>query len=249
MVGRGRDRLTVQQETAYPFADTLCFRFSGRAGASVRFAVRIPGWCKKPRVWVNGEVVRVTAPAGSFFHLPGAIHGGDTVEVQLSFAVRVERGPENSRGVVWGPLVLALPVAAQSERVADDPRSNEDFPAWTLMPAGAWNYGIGRDGVRAWRAARPVMRPFVGNPWETEQAPIVLEVPVRKIPGWKLERARRLTLGHGERKRVVEGPFTFTPELPSKVVREGAARRDTLVGLVPLGATRLRMTWLPVVPT
>jgi hypothetical protein len=244
-VGRGAQRLTVRQETTYPFSDTVRFRVEGRSSATRLFAVRIPGWCKKPRLRVNGKAVRITARAGCFFRLPEPVRGGDIVELQLPFSVRVERGPDDSRGVVWGPLVLTLPVGERWERVAD-PRSNEDFPAWTLMPQGAWNYGISREVLRTLRKARPELRPLTGNPWETGHAPVVLAVPVKKIPGWKLERARRLTLGHGARKRVVEGPFVFTPSLPSKAVREGAARRDTLVGLVPLGAARLRVTWLPV---
>ncbi|HMO50040.1 MAG TPA: glycoside hydrolase family 127 protein [Kiritimatiellia bacterium] len=242
--GRGRSTMTVVQETDYPFSHRIAFRFCGGDASSFAFSFRVPGWSRRPLVRLNGRRLTRAFVPETFATITRAWRDGDVLEVVLRPSVRMVRGPEDSVAFTWGPLVFSHGVEYHASRESSDARSSDAFPAWTLLPAQSWNYGITRsDGKHAVLGHKP--HPVPANPWTLDSAPVYLDVSARKIPGWRLRRMKRLVVGHGDRKRVIEGELAFMPTMPSAAARGKASRKATIVRLAPYGSTRLRVTWFP----
>jgi DUF1680 family protein len=243
VLGRGKDALTVRQETAYPFDDRITFHFATKQPRTRSFSFRIPGWCRHATATLNGRPIRRTLRAGTFITLRRVFRDGDRIELQLPMKLRTEKGPEQSIGFTLGPLVLALPVAEKATIVPDD-RSTAAFPAWTLEPASPWNYGVGK------KQATPRVHRTDGSayPFDPASSPIHVPIQVVRIPGWQLIRKKKLVLRHGDKVRIREGRIIFMPAMPDAALRRKAAKRPgETVTLVPYGATRLRIAWFPVV--
>ncbi len=237
--------LTITATTAYPFDDAITWQFSCPELAYLRFSFRIPGWCRKPAVTLNGKPLKCTLTPGTFATLTRMVRDGDTLTLRLPRTLRQETGPENSAAYSYGPLVMALHVPEDRTVEATDKRSSSDFPAWTMTPTSGWNYGVSA-GAASLRASRVETSPVTQNPWDSEHPPVRVWVPARKIPGWRIQRKRRLINRWRDKTEVIEGPIDFTPPLPPEVVRSTASHKQEMIALLPLGATRLRLTWLPV---
>jgi hypothetical protein len=246
-LGRGTSAMTITQQTEYPFSDRIIFRFSGKTPVRFPFTFRIPGWCENPEVAVNGKTWRGRCEAGTFVTVHRAFKNGDCIELTLPSAPRLVRGPEQGAGVEWGPLVLALRIRENMTVEKLDARSNCDFPAWTMEPASPWNVALVL-GNRRQRHLHGLVekRMLTGYPWEAETTPWRLYVPVRRVPGWRVQKRKKLVLRWGDKKRVHEGNIQFMPPLPDKEALARANARVTMAELVPYGATRLRITWFPV---
>lgn len=244
--GRGASQVSITEETTYPFGDRITFRFSVRRPTRFPFTFRIPGWCTDASVTINGRAWKKKLRMGTWATLERIFADGDVVELHLPRELKMVRGPEKGWGVEWGPLVLSLDVVTRRTIERDD-RSTEDFPAWTMMPASAWNVALVKDRRGLPKGAEWLPAPASGNPWDAATTPLRLRVIARRVPGWKIEKKKRLVLQHGDKKRIIRGDIQFTPPLPDANILARASRREETVTLVPLGATRLRVTWFPVV--
>jgi len=243
-IGQGASRISISQETEYPFSDRIAFRFSCRKPLSFKFTFRIPGWCRKPQVFVNGKILKRKWASGTFCSIQRIYRDGDVIELHLPKSPVVVRGPEDGVGIEWGPLVMSLNIR-DKRKVEKDPRSTEEFPAWTMEPVSPWNYGLITGKRRNLNDIRVETGPIIGNPWDAEHTPVRMYVPARRIPGWHLIRKKKLVQKHGDHTRVHEGNIVFTPSLPENAVRAKASSRIETIQLIPFGATRLRMTWFP----
>ena len=246
LYGPGRVKLdaalSIEQETDYPFRPQVRFHFHCKKPRQLDFQFRIPAWCTGVHVRLNGKPLRRAWKPGTFASLRRTFQNRDCLEVHFDYGVETIEGPEQSVGFVWGPLVMALPIKAKRRIERNEPRSSKEFPAWNLQPASAWNYGV--------TAPLPeydlVYATPTKYPWEV--APVRLRIPAHRIAGWKLQERKRLVHRWRKWRKVIEGPLHFTPGMPSKSARARAARKEEFIELVPLGATQLRMTWLPRLP-
>ena len=57
-------KITIAEETDYPFRDHISFRFKTARPVAFNFHCRIPQWCSKQRLPVNGEHFTRHAKAG-----------------------------------------------------------------------------------------------------------------------------------------------------------------------------------------
>lgn len=246
-VGRGVAALRIIEETHYPFDERIRFTFHARRARPLRFTFRIPVWCGDARASVNGRALRRKLTPGGFVTVRRVFKDGDQLDLHLPRAWTLTREPERGVGVEWGPLVFALRIGERWCRDHADRKSSRDFPAWNLFPAAPWNYALVLGRRRALVNPDMLVRAFTDQPWDPDQTPLVLCLPARRIPGWRVERKRRLTEKHEGQKRHRTGPFVFTPALPDKASLARAARRLETIEMVPLGATRLRLAVFPVV--
>ncbi len=217
-VGDGQ-RVTICEETSYPFSDEVCFIV--RAPHAVRFplAIRIPAWATAPAIAVNGEEIPCDAGVVT---ITRAWQDGDQLVVRLPMPVRLSRRERGAVGVERGPLVYALGLGEDWRKVGGvDP-----YADYEVHPTTPWNYGLRLDPAAPERSVRVLERPAGCQPWARDGAPIALGVEGKRIPGW--------TLRDGVSDDIPE--TGLSPATPPEALT-----------LVPFGCARLRVALFPLV--
>ena len=110
-------KVTVQQVTDFPYADTtkLIVKGSGRFDVNVR----VPDWAKRGVVVkINGRDEAVKAVPGTYLTLARTWRDNDTIEVKMPFTFHLDHlmDQPNVASVFYGPVLLA---AEESEARTD----------------------------------------------------------------------------------------------------------------------------------
>lgn len=225
-VGDGTE-VTVSEETRYPFDDTVILKVSTSKTVAFPLYLRVPEWCKQPRLMINGRLAGEVADGPGFVKIDRAWNEGDRVELRLPMVVRVRRWEEN-RGfasIHRGPLTYSLFIEERAERHG----GTDAWPAWDLFPESPWNYGLVLPRSIGARSFATVKRPWPSDdhPWVADRAPIAITATGRRIPAWTLDE-------RGLVREVRQGPIRSTEKAEQ-------------ITLVPMGAARLRISAFPVI--
>lgn len=230
----GNCEVEMTEDTNYPFEEQVRFSVDFKKGkkATFPFRLRVPSWCEKAVVKVNGELWK-TYEGGQVVEISREWRSGDKVTLDLPMEVTCGRWYENSVAIERGPLVYALRIGEDWRKVVDE---NPAKPAWKeyyeVYPTTPWNYAFPEVNVKPGRLASEFKvvkkQPDGAYPWNLENAPIEIHTNARKLPGW--------TLYNGS-----AGPLPFSPQ-----PREEAGELEDIV-LVPYGCTTLRITEFPLV--
>ncbi len=108
--------VVIECRTDYPFDEVIEMRVEPAREATFPLSLRIPGWCAKPLLSVNGNGVETTPDAKGFVRLERLWKPGDTLRLRFPMSVSVKTGrDENAQGapyasVSYGPLLFALPI-------------------------------------------------------------------------------------------------------------------------------------------
>ncbi|MEX1994104.1 MAG: beta-L-arabinofuranosidase domain-containing protein [Steroidobacteraceae bacterium] len=94
-------RVTLEQATRYPFADDIRIRVNPERPARFPILLRIPGWCERPGVRVNGA--EAPAKAGSYVSLERDWRAGDEIAMQLPMAPVLHRATNRNVQESRGP--------------------------------------------------------------------------------------------------------------------------------------------------
>jgi len=115
---RGGVKVSVTEDTEYPFRDKV--RLSVNPGKPARFPLllRIPEWATGARVSVNGTLESHVTPA-TFHRVEREWRAGDVVELTLPMRPRVTRWYHNSAAIERGPLVYSLKIGDEWKKVRD----------------------------------------------------------------------------------------------------------------------------------
>ncbi|RKX35037.1 MAG: glycoside hydrolase family 127 protein [Verrucomicrobia bacterium] len=115
----------IRQTTDYPWKGTISLTVSPTEPKPFAVHLRIPGWCRKFRLSVNGRVVRKPAIRRGYASLQRTWKAGDLIELSLKMPVeRVEAHPsvrENCGMVALqrGPIVYCLESIDNGKDLAD----------------------------------------------------------------------------------------------------------------------------------
>ncbi|MCX6906611.1 MAG: glycoside hydrolase family 127 protein [Verrucomicrobia bacterium] len=148
----------VRQETDYPNSGCVTIRLEPSQPAQFPLHLRIPRWCREPKVSVNGEAVAKAAKPGEFFTINRKWRSGDRVELDLPMPLRLVAGRVAQAGrvaIMRGPQVFCLnrsryPKLANTDLrlLVIDPKSVEGpFKDDSVRPGGvacrvkAWGAG------------------------------------------------------------------------------------------------------------
>lgn len=227
LVGAKATPVRIEEETRYPFAETVGFTVHPDHPTRFPLYLRIPGWCRNASVRVNGARPTVSEGAGPFFVLDRTWRAGDTVELHLPMNPTIRRWHANhdSISIQRGPLTYSLAIKENWERIGGTDR----WPEYQVQPGSSWNYGIVEDGEGRPAGLRVTSNPAgsLDDPWKPEAAPLKIEVQAKKIPAWQPDAEN------------VVGLLQPSPAISDEPVET--------VTLIPMGAARLRITSFPTI--
>jgi DUF1680 family protein len=237
-VGASHQPIEIHQETNYPFDEEIQFTIRSSKPVTFPLSLRIPSWCKEPRLTLNGNSLAMPAIQKGFIRLERTFGPGDRITLTLPMhAVQTywtSDWPTDALGLEHGPLVYALAVKEEWTPAVSPQWSTSEFPEWDARPISAWNYGIVFNEATFAPQAKFERRSMVTDPWV--EPPVSLIVSLKKIPGWELDADTQ----HPERKKTP--PLPFVEGTMTKTLEKVETER---VALVPYGATQLRLTVFP----
>ena len=221
----------ISTTTDYPFGETIRLKVEPEKDVAFPLYLRIPGWCTKARIMVNGTRVTPTPDSKGFAKIARIWGKGDIIEILFPMEPQVVCGYETEwpsanrkyfnfmpesvfqprrlpyASVLCGPLLFALPIP--------------DVDPNTPVADAKWRYALDTDAAGRTAGITMERKPMPSHwNWPLD-APFVLKAPVRAFD-WQPSDAQALP----------EKPVTGTA---SETVR-----------LVPYGCTKFRISMFPV---
>jgi len=249
-VGKARLPVTIVEETNYPFSERIDFQVRAERPVAFPLTLRVPGWCPRAKVLVNGAEMKKGVKAGSFLTVRRKFAHNDRVTLLLPMKLKTTRWPRGGIGIERGPIVFALPIKEKRSVDTLEKNQTKDFPAWNMYPESVWNYALALDKVRLDDAVEVVHQPWSPEPWSAGKAPVTLRVPARRVSGWRMLRLKKTTRQTSTwdsfTVKTVTGDFRFTPQLPDpKTLHKRLGKKVETLTLVPYGCTNLRIAIFP----
>ncbi len=232
LVGNRR-AISVKEETNYPFEETIKFSIGidNKSGSvSFPFHLRIPAWCKKATIKINGTINKVSV-GDQIVVINRQWKNGDVVELELPMHIYKNTWYENSMSVERGPITYALKIGEDVRKVTNEKDSVTYGSAYNeVYPTTPWNYGL-KDIAKNKQLEQYVFEKkpsMAAYPWNLENAPNIIKTKGRRIPSWQLYNDMTGPI-----------PYSFIDGL------ETGLEEDII--LVPYGCTQLRITQFPIV--
>ena len=233
--------VTLTERTNYPFEERVRLEIGTEKPVAFPLYLRIPAWCEKAAVKINGKKASVKAVAGGYLRIDREWNNGDKVELELPMELHIRRWPtnKNSASVGYGPITFSLEI---EERVTDvngpenafwdsawQPEADTvKWRAYEIFPGSPWNYGLPlneNNPLSGFTVERGVF-PADNYPFTPQSTPIRIRTQAKRIPSWTLDR------------------YGLCDVLPDSSAVTGGAEE---VSLIPMGAARLRISAFPVV--
>ncbi len=240
-VGDGT-QVKIVQNTKYPFDDQIAFTVNTTKATAFPMYLRIPAWCKKPLVKINGKPVALNSSLNGYIKLYNTWKNGDKITLQLPMELQIRKWEKNKNSVSvnYGPLTYSLKIQENyiqkdsKETAIGDSRWQEGadpkkWPSFEIHPATVWNYGLIVDEQDPEKSFKVVKKawPASNNPFTNATAPIEIIATGKKISTWGID------------------PYGLVAILPQSPVPTNEPA--TTLTLVPMGGARLRISAFPVV--
>lgn len=223
--------VSVKEETGYPFEETIRFIVSPSKNATFPFHLRIPAWCKKANIKINGKTLQ--EPAGNqVVKINREWKAGDVVELELPMHIFKNTWYENSMSVERGPITYALKVGDDVTTVKNDKDPIEYGATYNeLRPTTPWNYALIQVADNKLNDQYKIekVKAVSDYPWNPESAPLQIKTKGRRIPSWGI---------YNEMAGPI--PYSLTYQLET-------AKELEDITLIPYGCTNLRISQFPVV--
>ena len=111
-----KQTIEIAQRTNYPTSESIVIEVRPAESAQFIVNLRIPAWCSRPRVTVNGATV-AEAKSGTYAAVDRTWKKGDRIEVTLPMEPTWTRGEHGNAGLVAlsrGPMVYVVDGAWQT---------------------------------------------------------------------------------------------------------------------------------------
>lgn len=260
-VGANQTSVSIDEVTTYPFSDKIEFVFSMKRSTQFPFTFRIPQWCNKPSVLLNGKTLALEAKTGNYVTLNRVFKDKDIISLILPQELKMQTSIDGGISVERGPLLYALKIEEDWKVDKKDDRSTSGFPSYNLYAKSPWNYALYLTPASLEQQIKVVNKEMTNAPWSIDSAPIELRVPAKLVNGWTIDKKSEITeenwqairnesglvarwemVGH----RTVKGNYNFTPALPTSANLEAMLDSNVQkITLVPYGCTKLRITIFP----
>lgn len=229
----GDNKVTVNEETAYPFGETIQFTLTtDKAAKSLTFPfhLRIPAWCKQATVTINGQLWK-GLEGSQIVMINRAWKSGDVVELRLPMHVFKNKWYENSVSVEHGPLTYALKMNEEPKIVKNDKDPTAYSDQYTEVRSNSpWNYGLlDLTDAQLTQTAQVIKNDSVTTyPWNLANAPSEIRLKAKRIPFWQLYNE-------------------MTGPIPYSTIYGLENESEEEITLIPYGCTTLRISPFPVV--
>lgn len=220
----GGVNVTIVEETAYPFDETIAFLVQAERAAEFPLHLRIPAWCAQAAITINGKVAE-KPQGGRVVKLRRTWVPGDRVELMLPMTLRKSHWCERSVAIERGPLVYALRIEEAWSHVRPEDR---EFGYRECRPKTPWNYALLESDLKDMPNGFKVVKASAAAPypWTLADAPIELRTRAVRVPQW--------TLYDGSAGRVPLSPMPRVEAMQTEPIR-----------LIPYGCTTLRVSAFP----
>jgi len=156
-LGDGRT-VTIQQETDYPNSGLVKIVVTPSEAAEFPLWLRIPRWCPKAKLAINGEPAREVSPGEKFCEIRRTWKPGDAVTLDMPMSWRLVHGRKLQEGrtaLLRGPVVYCIGVAQNGElfKKYKEPSDLMIDPASLGKPAA--DASIRPDGLKVLAKAWP----------------------------------------------------------------------------------------------
>ena len=233
-VGNGTE-VTIQEQTNYPFEETIRFTLTTPENVTFPLYLRIPSWCKNASITVNGEKLNADLIAGKYARITREWSDADEIVLTVPMEINYRQWQvnKNSVSVDYGPLSLSLMIDEDyqqkdsRETAIGDSKWQEGadasaWPTYEIYPASSWNYAL--------QTSAPITVerkewPFNNNPFTLTTVPLEFKAKGRLIPEWKVDE------------------YGLCGVLPYEDARKAEAVDE--ITLIPMGAARLRIASFP----
>jgi hypothetical protein len=235
-------KISIEEKTHYPFSDRVEFIMHTAKSATFPLYLRIPGWCKNASVIINGVRQETTFPPDTYARIENTWKNGDKIELEMPMEITLTTWTKNKNSVSvnYGPLTFSLKIKERFEDMnpgkipVEDAHYQPDinikeWPAVAIYPESAWNYGLdlkGDDPAKDFKIIHKAW-PKDNFPFTPQSVPIELVAKGKQIPYWTIDE-------HGLCGALPQSPVTVSTPAQN-------------IALIPMGATRLRISVFPVV--
>lgn len=223
----------VVEDTNYPFDEKIKYTFNFNKDKDVTFPfhIRIPAWCSKATITINGQPFQ-EATGNQIVKIDRAWQSGDVVLLTLPMEVKQSRWHQRSVAVERGPLTYALKIGESWKKVKNvkDPIDYGDS-YYEVRPTSPWNYGLVEVPEDKIAEAFQVIKKdtVAAYPWNLENAPIEIKAKAKRMPQWVLYNESA-------------GPLPYSVQWG-----QVASAKEEEVTLIPYGCTTLRISEFPVI--
>ena len=126
-LGGGRS-VTIRQQTDYPSSGLVKITVTPPAAMEFPLRLRIPRWCPKARLTIQGEAPREVSPGEKFHEIRRTWKPGDTVTLDMPMPWRLVRGYKLQEGrvaLMRGPVVYCIGTACNAELLKKHPEPRD----------------------------------------------------------------------------------------------------------------------------
>ncbi|MGY3055307.1 hypothetical protein ACVWYG_003522 [Pedobacter sp. UYEF25] len=220
-------KIKIEEDTNYPFEEQIRLKIVVDKTVTFPLILRLPAWCAKPEVKLNGKPMEGVQP-GELFTINRTWKTNDSVVLNFPMDVVSKTQVNNAVSIERGPIVYALKIKPSKKNVKES--IVKGFYETEITPASPWNYGLVLNDDQLAGNFLVVKSKMPENPFIQEQSPVQLKVKARLIPSWTLDYNK-----------------TAAFEVPFSPV--SSAAEMTEITLVPFGSESLRVSIFPTIGT
>ncbi len=224
IVGSGT-KVKLTEDTNYPFEEQIRITVSLDQQTNFPLQFRIPGWCTKPEVLVNGKLMTGVKSAELYTIARNWV---DNDKVVLNFPMNISTSKQvnNAVSVERGPLVYALKIKPSIKNVKEF--AVKGFYETEISPVSPWNYGLLIGNSPLNDQFTVVKKQMPQNPFIQEETPVQLKVKAKQIADWGMDYSKMAAF-----------------DVPFSPLASGAQTEEIL--LVPYGSENIRLSVFPTI--